>query len=104
MFERMEIAEAIYEGGAPSKNSQQAEADRSSFGRKQKGEGSASPSNPEKGRADKRKRNDAGHPSNAPNGKKKTCIFNGPGHSSEECKVIREYSEKHVEQRPFKDK
>ena len=36
-FERMEIAEAIYEGGSPYRNTQQAEADRASYGREKKG-------------------------------------------------------------------
>ena len=42
MFERMEIAEVIYKGGAPSKNIQWAEADRVIYGRKKKGGASAS--------------------------------------------------------------
>ena len=72
MFERMEIAEAIYKGGAPSKNIQQTEANRAIFCRKQKGGGSALPSNPKKVCAGKRKRNDAGHPSDATTGAKNT--------------------------------
>ena len=46
MFERMEIAEAIYEGGAHSKKTQRVEADRAGYGRKKKGGASASPPNP----------------------------------------------------------
>ena len=57
MFERTETAEAIYEGGAPSKNTQRAESDRDISGRKKKGGESASPYKPEKGRAGKRKKN-----------------------------------------------
>ena len=34
MFECMENADTIYEGGAPFKNNQQEEFDRASFGRK----------------------------------------------------------------------
>ena len=98
MFERTEIAEAIYGGGAPSKNTQQAEADHASFGRKQKGGGSTSSSKPEKGRAGKRKRHDAGHLSGVPTGAKNTCMLHGHGHYSEECKVL------HVARRKFKDK
>ena len=90
MIKLMEIAEAIYEGGAPSKNTQREEANRASFGRKQKGGGAASPSIPEKGRSGKRKRNDAGHPINYPTGKKKTCMLHIPGHSSKKCKVIQD--------------
>ena len=79
----MKITEAIYVGGSPSKNNQRAESDRASFGRKQKGGGSASPSNPENGLAGKRKGNDAGHTSDAPTGEKNTFMLHGPGHSSE---------------------
>ena len=79
MFERMEIAEAVYEGGAPSKNTQRSESECSSSVRKKKGGSSASPSNPNKGRADKRKRNDAGHPSDTPTHAKKHAYCMSPG-------------------------
>ena len=104
MFERMEIIESIYEVGAPSKNNQRAEADQFSFGRKQNRGGASSPSKPKKGCTDKRKRNDVGYPIDAPTGAKKTCILHGPGHSFGECKVLQDYSENHIAQRPFKDK
>ena len=71
MFKRMEISEAIYEGEENSKNTSQAEAYRSSSGRKKKGGASASPSNPEQGYSGKRKRSNAGHPSNEPTGANK---------------------------------
>ena len=67
MFEHTEIAEAIYKGVAPSKNTQQAESYRASSDRNKKGGASASPSNPEQGRAGKRKISNTGHPSNEPN-------------------------------------
>ena len=85
MFEHMEIAEVIYEGGTPSKDNQRAEADRVSSVRNKKGGASASPPNPEQGCASKRKRINAGHPSNDSTGAKNTCLLHGPGHSSEEC-------------------
>ena len=88
MFERMEIAKAICEGLAPSKNTQQAESDRASFGRKKNGGGASSPSKPEKGYAGKHKRNNVGHPRDAPTGAKKICMLHGPGHSSKEYKVL----------------
>ena len=31
-------------------------------------------------------------------------MLHGPGHSTEECKVIQDYSENHIAQQPFKDK
>ena len=85
-------------------NTQWAESYRASFGRKQKGVGSASPYNPEKGRAGNQKKNCVSHPSDAPTGAKKTCMLYGPGHSSKECKVFKVYSKNHGAQRPFKDK
>ena len=84
MFDRMESAEQVEKGEKPSKNTQRAESDHSSLGRKKKGGGSASPSNPEKGCDGKRKRNHAGHQSDDPTGSKKTCLVHGPRHSSEE--------------------
>ena len=81
MFELMEIVEAIYEGGAPSKNDQQAEANRSSSGRKKNGGASASPSNPNQGRAGKCKRSNEVHSSDEPTREKKTFLLHGPGHS-----------------------
>ena len=88
MFERMEIAELIYKGGSPSKNTQRAEDERASSGRNKKGRAYASPSKPEQGRTSKRKRINAGHPRYDPTGAKKTCLMHVPGHSSEECKVL----------------
>ena len=32
-----------------------------------------------------------------------TCLLHGPGHSSEDCKVIKEYSKKYAVQRPQKE-
>ena len=103
MCECMEIAEAIYEGRAPSKNTQRAKADRASSGRKKKGGPSASPSNPKKGRTVKCNRNDAGHPRDEPTDAKNICMLHGPRHSSEECKVLQDYSKKHIAQQLFED-
>ena len=89
MFERMEIVEEIYEGGSPSKKTQWVEAGRSSSGRKKMGVSSASPSNPKKGRAGKRKRNNAGRPSDDLTNVKNTCLLHGPGQSLEECKFLK---------------
>ena len=83
MFERIEIAEAIYKGGSPSKNNQWEEYDRASSGRKKIGRASASPSNPKQGRAGNRNRSDAGHPRDDMTGAKKTFMLHGTGHSSE---------------------
>ena len=82
MFERMDIAEQVYEGGKKSKNTQWAEDNRASLGRKQNGGGATSPYNPEKGRAEKCKRNHSGHLSDDLNGAKNTCLMHRPRHSS----------------------
>ena len=50
------------------------------------------------------KQKNTGHPSNAPTRAKNTCLLHGPGHSSEECKVLKLYSEKYAAQRPHKPK
>ena len=71
MFERIEIAEQVYEVGNTSKNTKRVEADRASHGRKRKGGESAFPTNPKKGRTGKCKTNHAGRMSNRPTGAKK---------------------------------
>ena len=38
-----------------------------------------------------------------PTGKSKTCIIHGPGHSSEECKVLGDFGTNHAKSRPTKD-
>ena len=78
----------FYECGTTSKNTIKADANRASHGRKIKGGESALPTNPEKGRTGKRKARNAGHPINRPTGVK-TCLLHGPGHSTEECKVLK---------------
>ena len=103
MFDPMEIVEVVYEGGALSKNTQ-LESECDSSGRNKKEGASTSPSNLEQGRPDKRKRSNAGHPSDEPTGAKNTCLLHGPGNSSKEYKFIREYTKKRSEQHTYKDK
>ena len=67
-FERMEIAEQVYEGVTPSKTTTREEADCVSHGRRHKGGEAASPTNPKKGRTGKRKNNNTGHQSYFPTG------------------------------------
>ena len=104
MFERMEMAEEIYEGVSPSKNNQQAEADRSSSGRNKNGGASTSPSNTKQGRAGKRKISNAGHLGDEPTGANNTCLLHILGHSSEECKTLQDYIEKCLAQYNYKEK
>ena len=86
MFEQTEIAEQVYEGGTPSKTPTRADANREGHIRKCKGGESASPTNPKKGRSDKRKTKNSGYPSNVRTVDKKIFILHGPVHSYEECK------------------
>ena len=60
------------------------------------------PTNSKKGRAVKRETKSAGHLSDVTTGAHNKCLLYGPGHSSEECKVINIYSENYAVQRPHK--
>ena len=101
IFKNMEITKQVYEGVTPSKTTIRVDTKCASHRRKQKGGEPASPTNPEKGCAGKRKKKHAGHTSNRPTGEK-TCLLHGPGHSSEECRVLKYYSKKYAAQRPNK--
>ena len=104
MLDWMEIDEQVCKVVTPYKTPTRADAKRGGDVSKYKGGESASPTNPKKGRASKRKTKNAGRPSDAPTGAKKTCMLNGPGHSSEECKVLNIYSKKYAAQRPHQNK
>ena len=78
MFECMEIAEAIYKGGAHSKNTQWAESYHASSGRKKMGGAPSSPSNPKQGRTGKHKRINSGHMSDEPTISKNKYLMHGP--------------------------
>ena len=103
MFKQMEVAEKVYEGGTPSKTSIGVDSNRASHGRKRRGGESNSPTNPEKGRVGKRKSKNAGHPSDRPT-RWTTCLLHGPGHYTEEYRVLRHYSAKNAAQRPHNKK
>ena len=63
MFERMDIAEKVYEGVTPSKTTTREESYHASHVRKCKGGEATSPTNPEKGCTGKRKKNHEVHSS-----------------------------------------
>ena len=76
MFEHIEIAELVYEGGTLSKITKHtANSNRNSHDRKRKGRKAALSTNPEKGRSRKRKKNQAGYLSNCPTGEKYVCCM-----------------------------
>ena len=89
MFERMEIAEQVYEGKSPSKIIIREDANYDSHVRKRKGRESASPTNPKKVRTGNNKTRNAVSLSEKTTGAEKTCLLHGPGHSYEECKVLK---------------
>ena len=101
MFERMEIAESIYEGVLePSyKKTTQAYAKRAGHSRQKRGEAASLCTIPEKVEisVNIRKRH-----VDSLTGKSKTCLIHSPGHSSEECKVLGDFGSKHAKIRPTK--
>ena len=99
----MEIPEQLYKEGKPSKTPIREDANHVSLGRKRKGGEFALPTNLEKSHNGKRKTNHSGHQSDWPTGAK-TCLVHGTRHSTEESKVLKEYSEKYATQRPQKKK
>ena len=102
LFEGMEVAEKIYKGRNTSKNPPREGANRASHGRKRNVGEAASPTNPETGRSVKLKTRNTGHPIDRPTGGKK-CLLHCPGHSTEECKVLKDYSTNYATQRPHKE-
>ena len=89
MFERMEISEQVYSGVTPYKKPIKEDSNCASHVKKINRGEAASPTNPNKGRTVKRKTKNAGHASDCPNGGKK-WLLHGPGHSMEECKLLKE--------------
>ena len=74
MFDHMEVADQLYEGGKYYKTTNhRADANPTIHGSKYKGGESASPANPDKGRAVKSKKNNAGHPSDWTTSKNHYC-------------------------------
>ena len=70
---------------------------------KGKGGEATLPIKPKRGWVGKRKKKYSANQSDCPSGDK-TCLLHGPGHSTEECKVLKKYSDKYSTQRPHKDK
>ena len=82
MFELVEVAEQVCEGGVPSKFPTRVEANSDSHVRQKNGGGAASPTNPDKVHSGKCKTKNAGHTSDAPTRLKKYLLY-GHVHSSE---------------------
>ena len=74
MFKQMEIEEQVYEEITPSEKLIRVYTNRDSHVSTQKEGESASPNNPNKGRARNRKTKHAGHPSNGLTGTKKYML------------------------------
>ena len=89
LFEIMEVAKIIYKDVNTSKTPIRAEANRAIHIRKRNVGEAASPTNPETGRAGKRRTRNAYHPRDwATRGK--TWLLHGPGNSTEYCKVMKD--------------
>ena len=96
MSELMEIAAQVYEVWSHICS------DRAINGRKVKGGEHNFPTNPDRGRAGKHKKNYAGHPSDQKTGDK-TWLVHGLRYCTEECKVLKEESNKYALQYPHKE-
>ena len=101
MFERVEISEYIYEGVVePSyKKTIRADTNCADHSRQKRGESTLSWNRPEKGEiADKRRKRHV----DSPTGKSKICLIHGPGHSTEECKILGDLGTNYANIRPTK--
>ena len=102
MFERMETSESIYEGLVEPSNKKPTReyANRAGNSRQNRGEASSSWTSPEKVESAGKHRKSY---VDRPTGKLKTCLIHGPGHSSEECKVLGDFGTKYAKSRPTED-
>ena len=102
MFESMEITESIYEGVVePSyKKPTRADANRAYHNRDKREESDLSNTCPPiRESAGKRRKRYVDHPKI----ESKTCILHGPGHSSNECKVLGDFGANYGKGEPTKD-
>ena len=104
MFDQMEISEQVYKGGTPSKKFIEEYANRANHVRKRKIGEAILTANNEKCRSIEIKTKHSGHLINLPTSAKKTCLLHGPGHSPEECNLLKSCSEMYAAQRSHKDK
>ena len=101
MFERMEIAEIIYEGVVtPSyKKTTWTEANCTGLNRNKRGKSTSSNTNPMKdGSAEKRRKRYVDNPKST----SKIYMIHGSGHSSDECKALGEFGTKYTAAQPTK--
>ena len=103
MSERVEITEQVYKGETPSNKKTKGRCQLWQSCQEKKGRRICITYKPKKGRSGKRKTKNSVSPSENTTGVDKTCLLHGPGHSSEECKVLQEYSKKQTAQRPHKE-
>ena len=62
------------------------------------------PTNPENRLFWQAQEKNIGHPRDWTTSAKKTCLLHVPGHSTEYCKVLKEYPDKYSAQRPHQEK
>ena len=95
MFERTDIVESIYEGLVELSNKYYTSEYATCYGNSRKKRGEAASSHTYSAMSDS-----AGKSRNIyldhPMGESKICLIHGPGHSSDECKVLGAFGSKYV--------
>ena len=91
----------MYKLGQTFQNILRADANCNIHGRKWQGGGSALLANPKKGHSGKPKKNNTGQPRNKPD-KDQKYMLHIPINSTQEGKVLQDFSEKHARQQPHK--
>ena len=103
MFEHMKIAESIYEGVVKPSNKKRTSSDfnRADHIRKMRGEADSSNTYFEMGKsADKLRKRYVSHLKDR---SQLACLINGPGNSSDKCKVFGGFCSKYAKGGPTKD-
>ena len=104
MFEHIENLEPIYEGVVEIayKKYTRADANRAGHSRQMRGESTSSKTYSEMIKiSGKHKKRYVNHPRDK---SKLTCLISGPGHSSDECKVLSDFGSKYTKSRPNKER
>ena len=97
----MDIAESIYEVVVETSHTKTTKADANRDGhiRLKRGKSALSNNYSEMSKSTEGAKIHADHPKDRP---KPTCLIHGPGHSSDECKVLRDFGSRYAKSRPTK--
>ena len=101
-FERMEIAESIYERVVTTFYNifNWVNVNHTGHRRQKRGESDLSKKRPEKGESSGKRRK---RPVDSSMGKSKTCLINYPGHYLKGCKILEDFGNMYTNSRPTKD-